>query len=225
MRARRRQALAGALLAGTLAVSGVAAGALVVGKPGPDVLRGTDTADVLKGRAGNDLLLGGAGDDVLLGEQGNDVIVGGPGSDILRGGLGNDILRAKDGEVDVLSCGPGRDSFTADAADVVGADCEGAPKSSPQPPSSRGAYELQVVRIVGGIVTSSPAGISCGQTGLADEHDCSERFPAGTRVTITAKADRSLAFWYWNDACSGQPNPCKLVMDGDKTVSVRYKLG
>ena len=221
----RRKALAGALLAGTLAVSGVAAGALVVGKPGPDVLRGTDAADVLKGRAGDDLLLGGAGDDVLLGEQGDDVIVGGPGSDILRGGLGSDVLRAKDGDVDVLSCGPGRDSFTADAADVVGPDCEGAPKSSSQPPSSRGAHELRVEKVLGGIVTSSPAGINCGQTAFEDQTDCRESFPAGTRVSLTAKRSLPLAFWYWIVSCSGKLNPCTLVMDGDKTVSLRYKLG
>ncbi len=225
MAARRLRALAGALVAGALAVSGIAGAATIVGKPGPDVLRGTDRADVLKGRAGDDLLLGGKGDDVLFGEQGNDVLVGGPGSDILQGGLGNDVLRARDGAVDVLSCGPGRDAFVADAADVVGADCEGAAKSPSQPPSPRGAYELRVVKIVGGIVTSDPAGISCGVTGFEEGSDCGESFPAGTRVTITTKPDRSIGFWFWGDACSGQPNPCMLVMDGDKTVSVHYKLG
>ena len=224
MATRRLRALAGALVAGSLAVSGLAGAATIVGKPGPDVLRGTDKADVLEGRAGDDLLLGGQGDDVLDGEQGNDVLVGGSGSDILRGGLGNDVLRARDGAVDVVQCGPGRDTYTADARDVVGRDCEGAPQSPSQPQAPRGAYELRVVQVAGGIVSTSPAGISCGITGLDEQSDCAETFPAGTRVTVSTRPDRSIGFWYWGDACSGQPHPCVLVMDGDKTVSIHYRL-
>jgi hypothetical protein len=36
----------------------------------------------------------------------------------------NDIIQARDGEVDTISCGPGRDRVVADADDQVARDCE-----------------------------------------------------------------------------------------------------
>src|SRR5438270_208654 len=47
-----------------------------------------------------------------------------------------------------------------------------------------------------GTVTSNPGGISCGT-------DCSEPYPIGTTVTLTARAAGTSAFQSWGGACSG----------------------
>jgi hemolysin type calcium-binding protein len=98
------------------------------GGAGPDTLRGTAGADTLVGRAGNDRLFGLAG---------NDVLTGGPGRDLLDGGNGNDTVRARDGAVDRVVCGPGRDVAIVDRVESVGG-CETVLRSpggtSPPPP-------------------------------------------------------------------------------------------
>jgi Tol biopolymer transport system component len=78
-------------------------------------LRGTDGPDVLRGGRGNELVCGSAGPDRLS---------GGSGRDRLFGGAGDDRIAARDGAFDVVGCGPGRDSVSADSRDLVGIDCE-----------------------------------------------------------------------------------------------------
>jgi Ca2+-binding RTX toxin-like protein len=68
--------------------------------------------------------VGGSGPDVIRGRGGNDVIVGGRGRDTLEGGAGNDRINARDGAVDVVRCGTGRDVVIADRVDRVARDCE-----------------------------------------------------------------------------------------------------
>jgi Ca2+-binding RTX toxin-like protein len=94
------------------------------GTAGNDTLTGTTHADRLNGRAGNDTLRGKAGNDLLAGDQGNDRLIGGPGQDTLLGGAGNDTILARDGYVDTIVCGKGRDRVVADAKDHVAKDCE-----------------------------------------------------------------------------------------------------
>jgi Ca2+-binding RTX toxin-like protein len=134
--------LAVALSAGTAFAAGPPEGA-VYGSNGNDVLRGTALDDAFVGNRGNDVLLGRDGDDqlfggtvdalgdrdrtgkdILLGGAGNDFLNGGAGPDVLNGGPGDDTIFAKDGERDVISCGPGLDTYVADPTDVVAADCE-----------------------------------------------------------------------------------------------------
>ncbi|MDX6679603.1 MAG: hypothetical protein QOE31_3655, partial [Solirubrobacteraceae bacterium] len=47
----------------------------------------------------------------------------GPG-DIVAGGDGKDVIKARDGAIDRITCGAGRDRVTADRIDVVARDCE-----------------------------------------------------------------------------------------------------
>ena len=56
---------------------------------------------------------------MLRGLGGDDLLVGGPGRDKLYGGTANDRLFARDGQPDVVDCGPGRDSATIDRKDAV----------------------------------------------------------------------------------------------------------
>jgi Ca2+-binding RTX toxin-like protein len=64
----------------------------------------------ITGGRGNDRLIGGPGDDWLAGDLGDDFLKGDAGKDILVGGLGNDRLHSRDGQVDLVSCGPGKHS-------------------------------------------------------------------------------------------------------------------
>ena len=84
-----------------------------------DRLVGTNGPDVISGLAGNDRLFGRRGNDRLLGGVGNDLLDGGPGLDRLFGGPGRDTLQARDGQRDLVDCGPGKDVAVVDRRDVV----------------------------------------------------------------------------------------------------------
>jgi Ca2+-binding RTX toxin-like protein len=105
-------------------VTGTAGADVLVGTPYADVLNGAGGDDVIRGGGGSDVLNGGAGADRLYGGPGNDVLIGGPGPDRLFGGAGDDTIRARDGVRDVVDCGAGRDTVTADRKDVVSRNCE-----------------------------------------------------------------------------------------------------
>jgi hypothetical protein len=85
-------------------------------------------------RAGDDTFLGGPGADVADLGPGNDVVDPGPGSDFVLGGDGDDTVAARDGFGDVVECGPGNDTVTADRVDVL-SGCENV--SLPAPETSR----------------------------------------------------------------------------------------
>ncbi len=112
------------------------------GTPDDDVLSGMDGddrlldgygEDLLAGGAGNDrldggeqadLLLGGTGNDVLVGGGGRDLIYGGPGLDRIQGGIAKDRIEVRDGERDIVACGPQDDLVVADRIDQIARDCE-----------------------------------------------------------------------------------------------------
>ena len=64
------------------------------------------------------LAVTGPGSDGVQGADGDDRIHGGPGDE------GDDRIIVRDGQRDVVTCGPGFDRVLADAADSVAADCE-----------------------------------------------------------------------------------------------------
>jgi uncharacterized repeat protein (TIGR01451 family) len=93
-----------------------------------DVLTGTSAGDKLLGQGGNDTVRGDRGADCLDGGPGADQLFGGPGPDKLKGGTGkdtinggpgNDVIDARDGSVDKVACGPGRDVVKADRRDAL----------------------------------------------------------------------------------------------------------
>jgi len=68
-----------------------------------------------------------------------------------------------------------------------------------------------------GKVTSDPPGIDCGT-------DCSEAYPFGTEVTLTAvPGEGSVAVWEGAGAGSKE-NSLTVTVDGPKTVAVRFDL-
>ena len=69
-----------------------------------------------------------------------------------------------------------------------------------------------------GTVTSSPAGINCGD-------DCSEVYTQGTKVTLTAKADVNSTFTGWSGGgCSGT-GTCIVIMNADIAVTAAFSAG
>jgi hypothetical protein len=66
-----------------------------------------------------------------------------------------------------------------------------------------------------GTVTSSPAGINCG-------NDCTESYASGTGVTLTADPAQGASFAGWSGACTGTNKTCTLTMNGAKSVTATF---
>lgn len=65
-----------------------------------------------------------------------------------------------------------------------------------------------------GTVTSAPAGIACGT-------DCSETYPSGTSVTLTASPGARSSFAGWGGACSGT-GTCTVTMSTARSVTANF---
>jgi hypothetical protein len=67
-----------------------------------------------------------------------------------------------------------------------------------------------------GTVSSSPAGINCGT-------HCSQSFPTGTTVILTANSDASSVFNRWTGGgCSGGSTTCTLTLTALTTVNAEF---
>ena len=80
--------------------------------------------DAQRGTEGDDRLAGSAKEDVIWARDGDDELYGDGGRDLILGGAGDDFIEAKDGEADVIACGPGKDVASFDRFDRVEGDCE-----------------------------------------------------------------------------------------------------
>jgi hypothetical protein len=67
----------------------------------------------------------------------------------------------------------------------------------------------------GGVVTSQPAGISCGLT-------CTAQFDAGSPVQLTAVADSGSAFAGWSGDCSGLNAVCTLTAAQGRSATAAF---
>ena len=83
-----------------------------------------DGTGALRGTEGADRLADQDGENEIWGLGGGDELYGGGGRDLILGGQGDDFIEAKDGEADLVGCGPGNDVASVDPVDRVEADCE-----------------------------------------------------------------------------------------------------
>ena len=88
-----------------------------------DKIRGQRGEDLVQGNRGDDALYAGNGDDTAYGGRGDDLIQGGYGNDVLSDGYGADRVNARDGQKDLIICGPGSDLIYLDAGLDVLRDC------------------------------------------------------------------------------------------------------
>ena len=109
----------------------------------------------------------------------------------------------------------GTDSFTYTISDGRGASDVGtvnvtiAPVDEPR-------QTLTVTRVGNARITSSPAGIDCGDI-------CTAAFELGTIVTLTATPDPGWTFSGWAGACDGSAG-CVVTVDGGKSVTASFAL-
>jgi phospholipase C len=66
-----------------------------------------------------------------------------------------------------------------------------------------------------GIVSSSPAGIDCGQA-------CSASFASGTQVTLTAAPMSTSLFAGWSGACIGTDPTCTVTLSASQQVTATF---
>lgn len=83
--------------------------------------------------------------------------------------------------------------------------------------TSAGTWPLTVSKggTGSGTVTSSPSGISCGPTCLAN-------FVAGSNVTLTATPDSGSTFIGWTGTCVTDANTCTTAMNTAKSVTATF---
>ena len=110
----------------------------------------------LNGGSGADSFFGSAAANALDGGAGEDYEDGGAGVDQLTGGDAGDVLRTRDGQGDLLTCGPGPDFVIADIADGANPDCDRVDRGVNQKPKLR---DSAVVAPTKGALSMSPRGI------------------------------------------------------------------
>ncbi len=109
----------------------------------------------------------------------------------------------------------GTDSFTYRAGDGQ-ANSEPATATIKVEPVDEPRQTLTVTRVGNARITSSPAGIDCGDI-------CSAEFDLGTIVTLTATPDPGWTFSGWAGACDGSAG-CVVTVDGGKSVTASFAL-
>ena len=81
-------------------------------------------------------------------------------------------------------------------------------------PSATFPLSVTLAGMGGGIVTSTPAGISCPAT-------CSANFNSGTMVTLTATPASGSTFAGWSGACTGTGS-CSLTINSNQSVTATF---
>ena len=92
------------------------------------------------------------------------------------------------------------------------------PKEEPTPTVIK--HTLSITKPTGGTITSDPGDINCG----GESTVCKASFNKGTKVTLTAQADAEYSPGDWQGACdkTEADQPCKLVIDADKTAGKAF---
>ena len=73
------------------------------------------------------------------------------------------------------------------------------------------------------LTATAPANGAIGGAGLNCGSTCKQPLIPGSTASISANPALGYVFGAWGGACASKPNPCSLVMDADKAVSVTFK--
>lgn len=85
--------------------------------------------------------------------------------------------------------------------------------------STPASYTLTVVNgATGGVITSSPGGISCASA-------CASSYTTGTVVTLTEQPQSGYVFAGWSGACTGSATSCSVTMTAAQTVTASFSSG
>jgi hypothetical protein len=79
------------------------------------------------------------------------------------------------------------------------------------------SYALTVNKVGNGTIISNPAGVTCGA-------DCTESYPIGTVVTLTAQTAANSVFVGWRGACNGANTTCEVIIDAATNVMSTFAL-
>ncbi len=85
--------------------------------------------------------------------------------------------------------------------------------------SGSGPFDLSIILAGtgGGTVTSNPAGIDC-------PGDCTESYPSGQAVQLTATPDPGSVFSGWSGDCAGTDPDVTVTMDGAKSCTAAFDV-
>jgi hypothetical protein len=72
--------------------------------------------------------------------------------------------------------------------------------------------------------TVTATGISCTITAGSTSGDCSESYPDGTSVTLTATAASGSTFAGWTNCDAPSGNQCTMTMNANKTVTATFNI-
>src|SRR5438132_4101029 len=113
-----------------------------------------------------------------------------------------------------------RTKFLVAAASVLNlilsfVGCGGSSMGNPPPPQSN-RLTVSLAGSGNGIVTSSPAGVNCGD-------NCVASFGSGATVQLTAGPSQSSTFAGWSGACSGTGS-CQVAMSSAQSVTATFNL-
>ena len=89
--------------------------------------------------------------------------------------------------------------------------------TGPTPPPTSENFTLSVDKFGEGVIVSDLSGINCG-------NDCSESYPSGTTVALTATANTGYIFNSWSGCDSTAGNTCTITMNSDRTVFPTFAL-
>src|SRR6267378_7916982 len=102
-----------------------------------------------------------------------------------------------------------------------GGDVSNGASGTSNPTSTVAQAAPFVVSIGGsGTVTSSPTGLQC-----VGPNSCSQTFPLGTMVTLSAAPATDQTFIGWGGACSGTTADCVIVANAAQNVSANFARG
>ena len=99
-----------------------------------------------------------------------------------------------------------------------------APPKPPPPPPPNYTVTVRAATTSGGTGTVTGTGISCSIAATTTSGDCTETFPEGTRLVLTAASTGTSSFSGWGGACTGNTSggTCTLTVSANLTATADF---